>query len=284
MAVADAREAKTEIGMKETDVKMKETEYTMSQTEVDKDFAMQKKEIYEKIAMLEKDVEEANGKVRAAQVSYGTVLRGLTEGLNIVAPRDGVVSVIMKKNGDFVGPGMAVASLNSGDASERFVRFRIPSNLQAPELGSVLMINRPGFPTDTKTVKLIGIGTALDENGSYVADADFVDKTDWPVRASVRVIPPVDGSPSNFIPLSAVWWDENGKANVWIVSDDVIHARKIMTGRALSDSIEVAEGLQQGEKFVSKPLPNMKDGMDASSAGGPSGGNIGTDIHGGMGI
>lgn len=265
IAVADAREAKTEIAMKETDAKMKETEYAMSQTETDKDFAIQKKEIDEKIAMLEKDVEEANGRVRAAQVSYGTVLRGLTKGLNIVAPRDGVVSVIMKRNGDFVGPGMAVASLNSGDASERFVRFRIPSNLQAPELGSVLTINRPGFPTDIKKVKLVGIGTALDENGSYVADADFVDKTNWPVRASVRVLPPIGGSPSNFIPWSAVWWNENGKANVWIVSDDVIHTREIITGRALSDSIEVTEGLQQGERYVSKPLPNMKDGMAAAS-------------------
>lgn len=265
MAVADAREAKTEIGMKETDAKMKETEYAMSQTETDKDFAMQKKEIDEKIAMLEKDVEEANGKVRAAQVSYGTVLRGLTEGLNIVAPRDGVISVIMKKNGDFVGPGMAVASLNSGDASERFVRFRVPSNLQAPELGSVLTINRPGFPTDIKTVKLVGIGTALDENGSYVADADFTDKTDWPVRASVRVMPLLSDIPITFIPLSAIWWSEEGNANVWVVENEILRARKVITGRALADSIEVIEGIRNGERYVSQPLPNLKDGISAAS-------------------
>ena len=277
MAVADVQEAKTELAMKETeakmketdvkmketDAKMKETEYAMNQTETDKDFAMQKKEIDEKISMLERDVELAKGKARAAEVSYGTVVRGLTEGLNIVALRDGVVSVIMKKNGDFVGPGMAVASLNSGNASERFVRFRIPSNLRAPALGDILTINRPGFPTEVKKVKVTGIGTALDQNGSYVADADFVDRTDWPVGASVRVMPPSSDAGTSFIPLSALWWGEDGTAHVWVVEKDVLHARTIMTGRALSDSIEVTDGLQQGDRYVSKPLPNLQDGTAA---------------------
>ncbi len=284
MAVADVWKAKTEIAMKETDAKMKETEYAMSQVATNKDFAMQKKEIDEKIAMLEKDVELAQGKVRAAEVSYGTIVRSLTEGLNIIAPRDGIVSVIMKKNGDFVGPSTAVASLNSGDSSERFVRFRIPSNLQAPKLGSMLTINRPGFPTDIKTIKLVGIGTALNENGSYVADANFVDKIDWPVRASVRVMPPTDGSPANFIPLSAVWWDENGKANVWIIENNILHVRQVITGRTLADSIEVIEGLKPGETYVSKPMPGLKEGMSAMSASSglsPSGDHASGDLHGG---
>lgn len=288
-AVADAREAKTELAMKETDVKMKETdanmketEYAMNRTETDKDFAMQKKEIDEKISMLERDVELANGKVRAAEVSYGTVLHGLTEGLNIVAPRDGVVSVIMKKNGDFVGPGMAVASLNSGNISERFVRFRIPSNLRAPALGDILLINRPGFPTEVKKVKLAGIGTALDQNGSYIADADFVDRMDWPVGASVRVMPPSSDAGTSFIPLSALWWGEDGTAHVWVVEKDILHARTITTGRALNDSIEVMEGLRQGEAYVSKPLPSLKEGMAAAFDGSGSGHKTGTDLHGGM--
>ena len=283
MALADAREAKTEIAMKETDAKMKEPEYDMSRTETDIDFAMQKKEIDEKIAMLEKDVELAKGMARAAEVSYGTVLRGLTEGLNIVAPRDGVVSVIMKYNGDFVEPGMAVASLNSGDASERFVRFHIPSNLQTPEPGMTLTINRPGFPTETKKIKLIGIGTALDENGSYIADADFMEPTDWPVRASVRVMPPTEESSSIFIPLSAVWWDEGNTANVWVITDETLHARKIITGRAQADAIEVIEGLLNGEQYVSKPQPDIKEGMSAAnvpSNSSSSGGLKKADLHG----
>lgn len=277
MAMADVEEAKTELAMKETeakmketdvkmketDAKMKETDYAMNQTETDKDFAMQKKEIDEKISMLERDVELAKGKARAAEVSYGTVVRGLTEGLNIVALRDGVVSVILKKNGDFVGPGMAVASLNSGNISQRFVRFRIPSNLRAPALGDILTINRPGFPTEVKKVKVTGIGTALDQNGSYVADADFVDRTDWPVGASVRVMPPSSDAGTNFIPLSALWWSEDGTARVWIVEKNILHARTIMTGRALSDSIEVTNGLKPGDVYVSKPLPNLQDGTAA---------------------
>ena len=140
-AIKEYEEAKLEIANKDSELVMAETGY-----------AEQIKEIDEKIAMLEKEQQMAMAEVKASEAAYSTVSGSINGGLNITSPQNGVVSAIHKKNGEFVSPGMPLATINAGDSKERFVRFYIPSNLETPEPGTELTIMRPGFANDAKKV------------------------------------------------------------------------------------------------------------------------------------
>lgn len=241
---------------------MKEVEYKLMGIEQKKEFAEQIKEIDEKIAMLDKEQQMAVAEVKASEAAFGAVAGSINGGLNIVSPQTGIVSAIYKKNGEFVSPGTPLADINAVENKERFVRFYIPSNLIMPELGTELTIIRPGFANEKKKIKLIGVGTTLGSNGSYVADATFVDQVSWPVRASVRIMPPLGFVANIFIPLTAVWWDDNAGAKVWLVTEENrIRPQEVKLGRMLGDKLEILDGLELGNKYVIKALPEFVVGQ-----------------------
>jgi len=245
-ALSDYREAQMNAGMKEA-------EFKLMSLDQNKEFAEQVKEINEKISMLEKEQQMAVAEVKASQVAFSTVANSINGGLNITASQNGVISSVYKKNGEFVEPGMPIASINAGENKERFVRFHIPGNLAIPETGTELTIMRPGFPNEIKKVKFIGAGTALNSNGSYSADAQFIGQIDWPVRASVRVMPPIGFISDIVVPLASVWWDNKAQAQIWLVTEENrIRPQQIKIGRTLGNKLEVLEGLEKGNRFVSK--------------------------------
>jgi multidrug efflux pump subunit AcrA (membrane-fusion protein) len=69
-------------------------------------------------------------------------------------------------------------------------------------------------------------------------------------------------SGQNLVSLGAVWWNEQGSANVWLVTEEgKIRSQEVKTGRTLGDKIEVLEGLNQGARIVSKATSELKAGM-----------------------
>lgn len=258
----------------EAAVVMKEAEYALMASNNTKEYAELRREVEEKIAENEKMLAMSIAEASAAEAAYATVERSINGGLAIVAPRSGVVSTINKKVGDFVGPGMPVASLDTERASERFVRLQIPNNIRTPKAGDVLSVVRPGFSQDVRKVKITGVGTSLDTTGSYMADATFLDSVDWPVASSVRVLVPQSGD-TPLIKLSSVWWDPNGAPHVWGVSEaGRIFARRITIGRTIGAQVEVYAGLEKGDRYVAAPTPEMEEDMlltnDASTDGTPA--------------
>lgn len=260
--ISDLSEAKTESAKIQSELASKRTEFSLTAANTSKETAEKLKEIDEKVAQLEKEIDLANAEVRGTSAAYATIAGAINNGLNITAPRAGIVSIILKKSGDFVSPGTAVASINSGNEKDRLVRFKIPGNVIPPQSGDALTVIRPGFPKDGKQIKLAGIGISLDGNGSFLADADFVEPVDWPIHASVRVLAANSQGGQSLVSLSAVWWDEGGKSNVWLVTEEGnIRPQEVKTGRTLGDKIEVLEGLSQGTRIVSKATAELKTGM-----------------------
>ncbi len=212
-----------------------------------------------KIVEREKTQEVARGETKGVEAGYREIQAGFLNRA-IVASRSGKISAIFKNVGDFVTNDTFVASLTTNSASDRFVRFRIPGNITPPKAGETLTVIRPGFPMDGKKIKIVGVGLSLDSNGSFLADADFADPVDWPVHASVRVLAPEANTP--VIKLSSVWWSENEAPNVWIVSETGrISAKKLKLGRMLGASIEVYEGLKNGDRYISSPNPDIRENM-----------------------
>lgn len=225
----------------------------------DEEFAKEKAALDVKMAELNSQLELSNAEVKAVEQAYKLVKKGI--GAEIRTTQPGIISAIYGKIGDYVNIDTVVASTSSRSTSERFVRFRIPADMQLPEQNEQILIERPGYPLQPKRARVIGVGLALDDGGSYQADANFIDEIDWPVNSSVRV---VYSDVSNFIlvPFTAVWWNDEETAHVWMVdAEGSISARSITLGRALGDRLEVEDGLTDSEKFISVASPDLQEGM-----------------------
>ncbi len=253
-AVNDYKQAEAEISSKEI-------EYQLALLGQNKEYSEKIKDIDEKIADLDRQIAIAKGEAQAAGAAYATVSGAINGGLNITAPRAGIVSIIGKQTGEFVKPDSVVASINSGNSKDYIIRFRVPGNGVPPKTGDELSVVRPGFPKDAKKVKIAGIGVSLDGNGSYFVDADLLDQVDWPVHASVRVLAQTGGEANNLTSLSAVWWDADNHANVWIVdNNNSLRPQEVKTGRTLGDKIEILEGISKGDRIVSNATSELKSG------------------------
>lgn len=218
-------------------------------------------EIDAMIADLEKELALSEGEAKAKEVAYNTVKTSITSGYSMVAPKSGIVSNIMKQPGEFVGPGMPVATVTANGNDGLVIRMSIPNNIQKPQIGELLSVMRPGFGTDIQKARLIGVGSSLNENGSYMADAVFTENTKWSVGASVRILAPASSS-AVLIKYSSVFWGEGGSPTVWAISEaDRIFSKKIIIGRTLGDSIEVYEGLANGDRYIAAPTSEIKEDM-----------------------
>lgn len=264
MAAADEKDffdMLTEYKMAQSEVTDKEVEYKIMLNEQASMLEKDKSMLEEKISMLEKDKSMTRSNATAVEASYATVYSEIKGGTYIKAPQAGIISAIYKKVGDLVGPEMAIATITGGKNSSLIARIRIPNNIILPKTGDVLDAVRPGFPKDIREVKIIGIGSSLDDTGSYMADAQFTSNIDWPVEASIRVIP-LAASNMPVIKFSSIVWADRGDPFVWAISSGGrIYAKHLKIGRILGASVEIYEGLKNGDKYLSSPTSDMKEDM-----------------------
>lgn len=224
-----------------------------------KEYSTDIKDIDAQIAELHKALAIAKGEAAAKEAAYKTVNNAVSGGNFIVSPRGGIVSTILKKPGEFVSPGVPVAIITSETKNERSVRLSVPITAQKPSIGALLRIVRPGFPADVRTARLIGIGSAVDTMGSYMADAVFIEVNEWSVGGSVRVLRE-ENNKTVTLPLSSIMWDEHGMPYVWGVSSaDRLYAKKLKLGRTLGTSVEVYEGLANGDRYIVTPVQLMHE-------------------------
>ncbi len=264
MADADQKEffdMLTEYKMAQSEVTDKEAEYKIMLNEQASMLEKDKSMLEEKISMLEKDKSMTRSNAAAVEASYATVYSEIKGGTYIKAPQAGTVSAIYKKVGDLVGPEMAIATITGGKNSSLIARIRIPNNILLPKTGDILEAVRPGFPKDIREVKIIGIGSSLDDTGSYMADAQFTSNINWPVEASIRVIP-LAASNIPVIKFSSIVWADRGDPFVWAISSGGrIYAKYLKIGRILGASVEIYEGLTDGEKYITSPTSDIKEDM-----------------------
>lgn len=276
MRESELTKAKLMIATSAIETEQSEAQTAKMTSEAQFMYLERKKEIDEKIAMLKRELEMARSEVKAAQAAYDTFISQLAS-QRIVAQSDGVVSGIYKNVGDFVMPSDTVASLTAGGSSDSFVRFRVSSDAQTLQTGDRVIVSRPGFPFEKMDAVVRGVGTALSEQGAFVAEAEFVEKPDWPVKSLVRITRP---GADNLIlaPFTAVKWDEEGAAHMKVADQrGTVTDRTVRVGRAIGDRVEIVEGLARGERYAiryddaehtSSAVNTGEEGKDDDSRGG----------------
>lgn len=231
-------------------------------SEKQKEYSERTRDTTNRISELERDRTTALIELEAAEASYRAVAGAITGGANIIAPKSGYVSSLQKQVGEFASQGESIASISSGVQTDKLVRFRIPSSAEVPKRGETIRVVRPGFAKDIRTATIIGVGTALDGNGSFMADARFEGGITWPAHLSVRVIPEKRATQTIAVPFDAVFWDEENHPHVWLVDKEgVTTSRPVRTGRTFGDAVEILEGLALGDTYVSLASDDIKEGM-----------------------
>jgi RND family efflux transporter MFP subunit len=86
------------------------------------------------------------------------------------------------------------------------------------------------------------------------------------MTATVHGSPPVkeSGEDRFLIPALAVFADEAGTSHVWVVDKETmkVQKRKVKTGELTgTDSIQILEGLQSGEKIATTGVAQLREGM-----------------------
>jgi multidrug resistance efflux pump len=231
-------------------------------SEKEKEYAERSRDTSQKSTELDREKITAQAELEAAEASYRAVSSAITGGSAIIAPKSGYISAIVSQIGEFVAPGKAVASISSGVKTNKIVRFRIPSNVEVPKKGDVVKIVRPGFAKDVKTATISGVGTALDGNGAFMADARIDGSIDWPAHLSVRVIPNAKTSQTIAVPFDAVYWDEVNHPHVWTVTaEGIVQSREVTTGRTFGDAVEILKGLAIGDIYLLQATESITEGM-----------------------
>lgn len=231
-------------------------------SEKQKEYSERTRDTTNRISELDRDRTTAMIELEAAEASYRAVTGAITGGAIIVAPKSGYVSSLQKQVGEFASPGEPIASISSGSQTDKLVRFRIPSSAEVPKRGEAIRVVRPGFAKDVQSATIIGVGTALDGNGSFMADARLEKAVAWPAHLSVRVIPEKRSTQTIAVPFDAVFWDEENHSHVWLVDKEgAVASRAVRTGRTFGDAVEILDGLALGDTYVSLASDNIKEGM-----------------------
>jgi multidrug efflux pump subunit AcrA (membrane-fusion protein) len=231
-------------------------------SEKQKEYAERTRDTTNKISELDRDRASTMIELETAEASYRAVASAISGGAVIIAPKNGYISSLQKQVGEFASPGEPIASISSAAQTDKIVRFRIPSNAEVPKRGEAIRVVRPGFAKDVQGAIIIGVGTALDGNGSFMADARFEKAVAWPAHLSVRVIPASRSTQTIAVPFDAVFWDEENHPHVWLVDKEgTVASRAVRTGRTFGDAVEILDGLALGDTYVSLASDSIKEGM-----------------------
>ncbi|TAK58584.1 hypothetical protein EPO14_01950 [Patescibacteria group bacterium] len=242
-------------------------EALLTVSEKEKEFAERNRDNANKNTELDRDQLTAEAEYEAAQAAYGAASRAITGGTAIIAPKSGYVSAILGQIGEFVEPGKTVASISSGVQINKLIRFRIPSNVEVPKKGETVKVIRPGFAKDVRTATIIGVGTALDGNGAFMADARVEGELEWPAHLSVRIVPEKRTSQTIVVPFDAVFWDEVNHPHVWMVKEGgLVTSQAVKTGRTFGDAVEILEGLTLGDTYIREASDTITEGMRIEDA------------------
>jgi multidrug efflux system membrane fusion protein len=211
------------------------------------------------------DVAAAGVQQASAQHVQGANQLGYS---TLQADKPGVVASITAEAGQVVGAGQPVMTVVQD--GEREVEISVPEN-RIEELRKAQQLKVTFWALSN---------IAIDGKVREIAPmADPVTRT---YKVRIRLVNPmpeiklgmtatvvVQGSgvaKTIYIPLSAVYQRTDTPA-VWVVSGDKIALRPIKTGNFSNGTIEVLEGLQQGDRIVTAGVHKLRDGQQVKAGG-----------------
>lgn len=206
----------------------------------------------------------AETEVRRAQLAEIDELIRYT---TVTAPFDGVVTERSVSPGDLVSDRHNGKSLFIVSQLDK-VRIQIPvPEHDAPYVshGDSIRLLFPSFPAeDAMIVTVTRLTGSLDPSTRTMLVEAEVENTDG------RLLPGMFGQAvislgtkvaANILPARSVRFSEDGRAYVYVVSEDTVSVASVTTGIDDGNSIEITSGLQHGQNVIDAHLQRFTDGQ-----------------------
>ena len=241
-------------------------------------------------AVSQQESEEKSGdfaakttQVQAAKANLDRLL-ALKGFSRIVAPFDGVVTARKTDIGALVNAGAGAAANSELFDVAKVDRLRL--YVHVPQVDSAQI--RPGVTASLTVPELPGrsftgvlattASSISDSSGTLLAEL-MVDNAGDVLKpgsyAQVKFDIPSAGagaSSAMLLPSSAMLFRDKGTEVAVVGSHDHVHMRKVSIGRDLGSTLEIASGLQPGDRVVDNPPDSIADGqlvrvIDAKAGG-----------------
>jgi membrane fusion protein, multidrug efflux system len=207
-------------------------------------------------------IDQADAEVEAARVTLGY--------LKIVAPISGIVTSRQADPGMLANPGMPLLTLED-DAT-----YQLQSAIEESRAGSV----RTG---ENVSVQIDGLAQTVVGRVSEIVPASDPSTRTYTVKVDLsipqelrgrfhsgffgRAFIPAGNRQALLVPESAVV--QRGQlTGVYVVQNNNALLRLVKTGKRYEQGLEVLSGLDAGVRIVSKPGPDISDGVSISETSG----------------
>lgn len=224
-------------------------------------------DLYEHNAGLETDMLTAKSNYEKAVASYENaqvqleLIRQQIANSAIVSPSAGTVSSHKIKEGEYVNPGTAIATVSNISSVKATVYVDQQTSYQLRS-GQQAAISSPVFPGKTLTGKTVFINPVADQNHNYQVDLLVVNNAGIALKGGTDVLVSFNTLVQRdvlLIPKSALVTDL-ANPTVFVVENKKAVERQVRTGLIQNDRVEIISGLQPGETVISSGLINVKNG------------------------
>ncbi|WP_423735099.1 efflux RND transporter periplasmic adaptor subunit [Chitinophaga caseinilytica] len=168
------------------------------------------------------------------------------------AEQDGLVTELSVTEGQYIAEGGTVLQVE--DYSRLWVEADIyPSEAELLKTGQTLQVIVPGWENEPRNMQAEFVYPALQTGRQTLQLRGSISNPDarWqPGMAATVLLPVASRSETMQLPIDAVIRD-GATAHIWIEKPkNTFTPRKVKTGLETNRSIEITEGLQDGEKVV----------------------------------
>ncbi len=189
----------------------------------------------------------------------------------ITAPFDGVVTQRNINVGDLVSKEGSISTTNAksnlftvAEVDKLRLFVSVPANF-GPFLnpGLTADVTVPQIPNRHFAFTFLTVAKGFDVNTRTAVTVFTLDNQDralWPGSyATVRLTAPVESGVIT-IPTSAMVFQESGAQVAVLTEDDRIHFKSIAVAKMLDSTVEVQEGISEGDRIVNNPSSALLEG------------------------
>ena len=202
-------------------------------------------------------IQRENAKANIAQINQQlsfTVVK---------SPINGVVNKLMVEETSFVMPGNQIAEIVQVDRLKIKVNIA-EDNLSKIKEGQLVNIKTDVYPLETFKGKVSTISVKADASRKFQVTIEVENTKDNQLRAGLFAEVNFDALKTNeseamVIPREAIVGSLQNPS-VYIVKDSTVTLQKIKAGAVINGDVTILEGLQNGQKVVTKGIINLTDG------------------------
>lgn len=222
------------------------------------------KELFDNKAGLEITMINAKNSYENAQNQLSFAKQQLANA-NIISPLSGIISAKNVKYGEFINPGVVIATTTNISTVKASV-FVDQSLSYSLKNGQTAIITSTIFPDKKLSGKIIFISPRADANHNFQVDLLITNNQLVALKAGTDVSVSFNVLEKNNviqIPKSALVLDRQ-EPFVFVNNNEKAVGREIKIGVVKNDIVEILSGLQPGEEVITSGQINLKEGSNIS--------------------